>query len=368
MKAYWILAFVFVLTSCEKEILHEEARPVKVIAASKTLLSKREVEFPGTLRAFRRADLSFRVDGMVVMKDLNVGDKTEKGQVLLQLDQREYEIALKKAQGKVESIQAQLNFAERDYQRIQTIYDKDPGAISQSLLDRKKETGNELKADLVVAESELNKAQDELSYTVLRAPFDGIIAAIYVENHEQVHAKQTVLRFLDVEEREMEINIPEKYINALLEQKNKLSFEVYLDAFPNQVFQGIVNEIGTEASATTQTYPVTLILRNVPLEFSLLAGMTGKAVVKETAEKSGTVFKLPKSAIFTEDGKTVYVWVVDPQTQTVHKKAVKLEPRDKGNFALVNGGIAPGDLVVVAGTSFLNEGQKVKIAEGSFKP
>lgn len=365
-----IIAFL-ILTSCEKEKAPEAVRPVKVIQVKASSISDKQIIFPGTLRAFRRADLSFRVDGIVMNRDITVGQEVKKDEILIQLDPREYQISLQKGIGKVVSTQAQLDFAERDFERMKKIYERDPGAISVNLLDRKKETGNQLKAELTIAQSDLNKALDDLSYTSLMAPFDGIIAAIYVENHEQVRAKQNVVRLLDVAEREMEINVPEKYINNLMEKGRSLSFKVYLDAFPNHIFPASIKEIGTEASSTTQTYPVTLTLEEIPIELSLLAGMSGKAILqqpKASSDNSEIIFKIPKSAVFTDNLNKSYVWVVDTETETVHKKPVTLEKNNKEDIAIIQEGITAGDWVVIAGTSFLNDGQKVKAVAEQPKP
>jgi RND family efflux transporter MFP subunit len=348
--------------SCEKEAPKQTIRPVKTIQVSQVPSADNQVIFPGTLRAFKRADLSFRVDGIVIIRDITVGQKAKKDEVLLQLDPREYELSLAKAKGKVESIQAELAFAGRDYERMKKIYDRDPGAISVNLLDRRDESNNRLKAELAIAQSDLSKALDDLSYTTLKAPFEGIIAAIYVENHEQVRAKQAVVRFIDTSEREMEINVPEKLINSFLEGWSDLRFNVYLDAFPGKMFSASIKEIGTEASAATQTYPVTLTLEAVPLELSLLAGMSGKAILQQSQKHGDNIFTVPKSAIFTENLNETYVWVVDPSTQMVHKKSVKLMKNATGNQAQVQEGINEGEWVVIAGTSFLSEGQKVKLA------
>lgn len=364
----WWFIILLLLTSCEKKATPEAIRPVKTIQVEESSSLNNQIIFPGTLRAFKRADLSFRVDGTVILRNIYVGYRARKDEILVQLDPREYELTLNKAKGTLESAKAQLDFAARDYVRMQKIYEKDPGAISASLLDRKKESKNQLKAELDVAQSDLDKAADDLSYTSLKAPFDGIVAAIYVENHEQVRAKQTVLRFLDIADREMEINVPQKYINTLLEGKDRLNFEVHLDVFPNITFAASIKEIGTEASSTTQTYPVTLTLQNVPLDTSLLAGMSGRAILAQSRENLTNTFKIPKSAIFTDNARMTYVWVVDPKTKEVHKKAVKLDDSNKADVAIVQQGLNPGDRIVIAGTSFLTEGQKVKSEAEQPKP
>lgn len=360
VHVFRILLALLCLTACKKEAPTEVVRPVKAIQVQESSAAANQVNFPGTLRAFKRADLSFRVDGTINKRDILVGQKVKKDAILIQLDPREYELALQKAQGTVVSTQAQLDFASRDFDRMTKIYEKDPGAISVNLLDRKKETKNQLTAELSVANSELDKATDNLSYATLKAPFDGIIAAIYVENHEQVRAKQIAVRVLDTADREMEINVPEKFINLLLEGRGNLKFNVYLDAFPDKVFPASVKEIGTEASSTTQTYPIILTLHDIPLDQSLLAGMSGKAVLQQAKVKKS--INLPKAAIFSDNLNKTYVWVFDPGSQTVRKHTVKLEENQRGDFASIQEGLKPGDWVVTAGTSFLSDGQKVKLA------
>lgn len=128
-----LLLTLLLLCGCEKTTVTQAIRPVKAIQVSSSLSPGNEIAFPGTLRAYKRADLAFRVDGIVIIRDITVGHLAKKGEILMQLDPREYEIALQKAQGKRESIRAQLDFAERDSERMQNIYKKDPGAISQSL-------------------------------------------------------------------------------------------------------------------------------------------------------------------------------------------------------------------------------------------
>lgn len=362
------LIILILLTACAKEEIKESVRPVKTMLVEEASSIDNQIIFPGSLRALKRADLSFRVDGIIIMRDINVGYRAEKDEILMQLDPREYEISLQKAKGKLESLEAQINFAVKDYARMQKIYERDPGAISESLLDRKKETSNQLKAELTVAQGDVDQAEDNLSYTSLKAPFEGIVAAIYVENHEQVRAKKIVLRYLDIADREMEINVPEKYINALLEAEDTLNFKVRLDAFPNTVLNAVIKEIGTEASSTTQTYPVTLSLQDVPYEISLLAGMNGRAFLARPTENITNTFTIPKSAIFTDNGRETYVWIVNPNTQTVHKKEVKTDRDNKGNSIIVQEGLTKGDRIVIAGTSFLVEGQQVKLEAEPSKP
>lgn len=356
--------FLIILSSCQKETTTETIRPVRAIQVKESLASDNSIIFPGTLRAFKRADLSFRVDGMVIKRNIDVGQEVKKDEILIQLDPREYKIAVQKAKAKIDSTRAQLDFAARDFARMQRIFELDPGAISESLVDRKKETNNQLAAELDIAKREYDKAADDLSYTSLKSPFDGIVSAIYVENHEQIQAKRTVLRLIDTADREMEIYIPQKYIGTLLEDRANLNFEVRLDVFPDKTFPAVIKEIGTESSSTTQSYPVTLSLKNIPVELSILSGMSGRATLQERSTNTDQkAFQVPKSAIFTDNLQQNYVWIVEPKTKTVKKQPVTLEENNTGDFSLIKGGVSTGDWVVTAGTSFLSEGQRVELVK-----
>jgi RND family efflux transporter MFP subunit len=190
-----------------------------------------------------------------------------------------------------------------------------------------------------------------------------------VENHEQVRQKETVVRLIDTAEREMEINIPEKFIISMLEGGSSLKFKVYLDAFPDRIFSASIKEIGTEASSTTQTYPITLTMEDVPVELSLLAGMNGRAILEGNRDKNvPQQFKVPASAIFTQNLNQSFVWVIDTTSHTVHKKGVEISPNSQGDFVTIEKGLSQGDWIVIAGTSFLSEGQKVKFAPEQSPP
>ena len=86
------------------------------------------------------------------------------------------------------------------------------------------------------------------------------------------------LRILDDSRIEMVVNIPENLISfAQYVKKVFVSF----DAFPEQELEATIKEIGTEASSTTRTFPVTLIMDHQPSEFKILPGMAGKTLRAE---------------------------------------------------------------------------------------
>jgi multidrug efflux pump subunit AcrA (membrane-fusion protein) len=399
------------ISGCGKEESSKKpvVRPVKAVrVADPSGLSNRA--FPGRAKATQEVDLSFRVSGPLITRPVNVGDEVKKGQVLATIDPRDFEVDLRNVRGQlqraraqlaamrqarpedirklkaaVEKAEAALKLADTDYQRVISIKAKDPGAVSQEEIDRRLERKKGAEAELRQAEEELRIGQigarpediaakeaeirslqaseasrkDQLRYTELRAPFDGTIVATYVENFEYVQSKQPIVRLVDTSRIEMVVNIPENLI-SLAPYVEKVW--VRFDPFPEREIPATIKEIGKEASETTRTYPVTLIM-DQPDGFKVLPGMAGRTTLVEgqLPGQVGQEIEVPVSAIFSPDetGKT-YVWVIDEETITVQRREVKTDMlTDRG--VKITEGLKPGELIATAGVHYLREGQQVKI-------
>ena len=165
----------------------------------------------------------------------------------------------------------------------------------------------------------------------------------------------------------MIVNIPENLISHadfLKKQKNVLV--VNFDPFPDREIKAAIKEIGKEASKTTRTYPVTLIM-DQPEDITILPGMAGKAASSIGREGSSTqkIVVVPETAVFStgEDSKT-YVWVLDDTSQKVNRREVTTgDLLDSG--IVVRQGIVPGETIVTAGAHYLKEDQEVRILGSS---
>lgn len=358
MRFYFLLFLCFVCGGCQKELPPVPIRPVRAMQIEVEQWVRLHA-FPGRTRAVERVNLSFRVEGQLIERPVYVGDHVLKGELLAQLDPRDYEVKLANALGRLEKADADLRFAERDYQRAVNIWEKDPGAISESLLDQKKEEVNRIKGEEKSLKAQVAYAEDQLSYTSLLAPFNGVVVATYVENHEYVNAKQPIIRLLDTSQVEMVIDVPESMI-AQIAYVDKVLVE--FDAIPGQEFPAEIKEIGTEASTTTRTYPVTLVIDQSGGE-TIFAGMAGYAYLfsTKTKEFSGEGFLLPASSLFTDDTLEVtYVWLIDFETMRVYKQGVKRGKLTSQGMIIVQG-LREGDWVVTSGVNYLQEGQTVRI-------
>ena len=369
IKWFPILLLLFVLPGCQEEMPQKDMiRMVRAVQVSDPAeFAKRW--FPGQAKATQEVDLAFRVSGPLVEFPVNIGDEVPKGQELARIDPRDFEVELRNDQGQLEREKAVLKRTEADYERVVRIKKQDPGAVSQALIDRSRQLVDSTRANIRSLQAAVAAAQDRLGYTYLKAPFDGIITATYVENYEDVKAKQPIARLIDHSRIEMIINIPENmiYWADYLKAAGK-SQRVRFDPFPNLEIEAEIKEIGKEASRTTRTYPVTLIM-DQPEDVKILPGMAGKATkaialpgIQEEAD-----MVIPETAVFSPDDTDItYVWVIDEQKKTVGKREVKAgELLDTG--IAITDGIKPGEWIATAGVHYLQEGQQVRILAASAK-
>lgn len=351
----------FLFMGCEKEV--PKKKPVRPVKAMKVgdMSSFTSRWFPGQAKATREVDLSFRVSGPLITRPVDVGDEVKKGQNVARIDPRDFQVNVRNVEGQLARAKAALKRAQTDYDRVVRIRKRDPGAVSQAMVDKAEEGVDASKADIKSLKASLDSAKDQLRYTYLRAPFVGTVVSTYVENFEFVKARQPIVRIIDHSKIEMIVNIPENLISYSDKVKK---IRVTFDSFPDVELEARMKEVGKEASITTRTYPVTLIM-DQPKDVKILPGMAGKAIgegeLPELAGKTG--IEVLETAVFSvDDTQKTHVWIIDEKTKTVSMREVKTG--DLTDFGImVKEGIKPGEWVATAGVHYLREGQEVKLLE-----
>ena len=168
------------------------------------------------------------------------------------------------------------------------------------------------RAEIKALEAAVANAKNQLDYAVLKAPFDGKVAARYVDNFQTVQAKQPIVRLLDVSKIEVTIQVPESLISLVPRVKKA---RCRFDALPGKEFVGQVTKIGSEASQTTRTYPVTVAV-DQPEDAQILPGMA--ATVRRHARRQGASAAAPGPGRAAQrrlhrrrPASRAYVWVVE---------------------------------------------------------
>jgi len=359
--------FLFFLQGCGKKEVEEKIviRPVMAMQITDEV-KFRQRQFPGTAKATQEIDLAFRVSGPLITLPVDIGDVVNEGDVIARIDPRDYEVELRSAQGELNESIAVMKRADADYKRVKSVFEQDPGAISQISVDNALQTRDSSRAKVDALTASVATRKDRLSYTHLKAPFDGIVVNKYVENFQDVRPKQAVIRIVDDSNIEMIISIPETLISLVPQARN---IEVTFDAFPDRKIPAEIKEIGAEASKTTRTYPVTLIMEQ-PDDIKILPGMAGKATGEGAEQGEGSEYRgkpVPVNAILSPDDiKKTYVWIIDEKTKLVTKREVTTGTlTDYG--IMVTAGLDIGDWIAIAGVHNLREGMEVRILEEKAK-
>ena len=183
-----LLALSLFVAAC----VHEEptgkpatVRPVKAMRVfDESALTERS--FPGRASAEQEVNLSFRVTGPLITFPVDVGHEVKKGDVVARIDPTDYEAALRTVQGRVDQEQARAKRAKQDLDRLERIFRQDPGATSEAAIDRARQLRDSSAAGVRSLQGSVKTVRDQLSYTYLKAPFDGTVSETYVENFETV--------------------------------------------------------------------------------------------------------------------------------------------------------------------------------------
>jgi len=356
-----VFCLAIALSGCwEEDVAQIETGPRPVVATrvgSTDFLGQRS--FPGRARASREVGLSFQVSGKMSTRSVDVGDLVEEGTTVAVLDPDPFQADVSRLQADLAA--AEADFLAKDEQHGRVLKLVESGTYSEARGDASRATRDTAAARVVSVQSSLARAELDLSYAVLKAPFPGRIVAVYAEDFEQVAAQAQIVRLLDAAQVEIVVDVPETLISLVpLVEEMAVTF----DALPGIELTGVIKEIGTEASQTTRTYPVTLVM-DQPDEAVILPGMSGAArASKISAPDMAAGLVIPETALrpLEEGGDQMAVWVVDAASNTVSLRPVQL-----GRLLTigieVTEGLSTGEWVVTAGTHSLTENQEVRLPE-----
>ncbi len=300
---------------------------------------------PGRAEAVQEVDLNFRVGGRMLERKVELGDHVVSGQVLAQLDLRDFKAELDRARALRQQTTALLG---REREAATT------GAVSQQEL-------SEAEARAESARARVEIQQKALDDATLRAPFDGAVTATYVEPLQQVKEGQPVLRLLDLSKIEMWVDVPEDRIHLVRAGR---AVAVRFDALPDREYTARVSEIGNEADDQTRTYPVNLLIEqpaDAAPDARILPGMAGEATPTPRADAPSLGSEVPLSAVFSDATTPSYVWIVEDGDK-VKRRAVETGRLTNAGI-VVQKGLAPGERIVTQGGQFLRDGVEVHVVE-----
>lgn len=336
-----------VLASCSRPVEKvEEIRPVRamVVAAG---TGKTIIELAGEIQPRYESQLGFRVGGKLIARKVEVGTLVKRGQVLMQLDPLDLQLAQSQAKAAVSATESTLALAKADLDRYRELRQKN--FVSQALLDAKEAAYKSAVASHEQANAGLKVQANQSSYSTLYADADGVITAVQAEVGQVVAAGTPVVKLARTAEKEVRVSIPEDQIEVL-RQVTDLAVKTWANS--NVAISGRLRELSPIADPATRTYTAKISLPRAGPEIRL--GMTATV---QFAVPALPGIHLPMTALVNSKEGTA-VWVVE-------SGVVKLVPVQvasaTGTDVLIAQGLSAGQSVVTAGVNQLRPGQKVSL-------
>ena len=344
-----------VLTACKEKVeIVEEIRSLKTITVSEVATGKIR-KFSGIVAATDSSNLSFEVGGSVETVNVDIGDRVHKGKALAVIDKEPYLLDVDAAQAELASAEAKVVNAKEDYDRQKRVFEQ--GAGAKGKLDRAKYDLDAARSQVNFQIAKLNLAKRNLSKTTLVSPYDGYIAWRAVDPHEEVTIGQKVFVIDAKGALEVELAVPETTINRI---HIGTPVSAQFPTLPDRSVKGKISYIGS-AAVKSNAFPVKVALVGSVVDLS--PGMTAEVslLMKDDVQIAG--YRVPIQAILpVQEVGQGYTFVYDPQTSTVRKTPIKTFGTEQ-NLIIVSEGLSAGDIIAVAGVSFLADGMKVKLLE-----
>jgi len=346
------LAMVALLSSCNRaeEPPAPEIRPVRVVRIEQSAASD-ILALTGTVQAQTEVNLSFRIDGRLIERNVNVGDAMRPGQLVGRLDPQNEDSALQAARAQLTGARARLVEARSNFERMRDLVAEN--AVSQASFEQAEALRKTAESQVEAAQSQVVLAENRLSYTRLVSDVSGVVTAQGAEPSEVVGAGRMIVQVARDGARDAVFDVPARIKDAAPASPR---ITVTLTSDPAVTTTGTVREVAPRADPITGTFRVRVRLVDPPPAMRLGATVTGRMALA-----GAPVIEVPPSAV-TRSDRQASVWVVDPATDTVAPRPIEIRSSDP-NRVEVASGLKPGDIVVTAGVQALRAGQKVRLIE-----
>jgi RND family efflux transporter MFP subunit len=296
-----------------------------------------------------QSDLGFRVGGNILERSVNVGERVQKGQILMRLDSVDLKLSFAAQQANVESARAKYIQAKADETRFAALVKA--GAVSRQEYDQARAALDSSKAQLEAAEAQARVSNNSSEYSVLLADADGVIVRTLSEPGQVVAAGQTVIQLAHDGPREALINLPEGVRPDL---GTMASARLY---GRDQMYQASLRQLSDAADPASRTFEARYVLEGEAASAPLGSTVTVTLLTKQTSGNQSVL--VPIGAIY-DRGSGPGVWIVDDKSE-VKFRFVKIASLGQEEI-VVSCGVQAGEKLVALGAHLLHEGQVVNQA------
>lgn len=294
-------------------------------------------QYPGVIKAASEVNLAFRVAGQIQKVLVTEGSYIKEGQMVAQMDPRDYKVQLDVAQAQYEQVKGEA-------ERVIELHSR--GSVAGNDYDK-------AVSGLKMIEAKLKNAKDQLNDTRLLAPFTGYIQKVNFLENEMIDAGMPVASLIDMRHLQVEVEIP---ISLYVKRETILSYSAIQPTVSDKPIHLAL--LGYNKKATNnQMYKMKLRLTadSQPL---LAPGMDVQVNILQKINGGDLQACVPLSALFREGSKT-FVWIYQSSGRVQKREVVTGKLTSDGRIR-INCGVQIDEKVVVAGVNNLSENEQVE--------
>ena len=351
---------------------------------------QRVVDLSGSLISPDQVRVSSEVDGTVATVDADLGQEVQAGQVLIQLDTRELQLAVERAESALRQTEAQLGIdssrpgvippdeqiasvrtaiATREDAKVklattQELVNKGLSArtdldtndtrlkVAEAAVQLALENVRSLRASLQDRRANYELAKKKVADASIRAPASGTIAERLVQKGEYIRANTQVATIVQLNPLKLQTAVQEKYADVI---RRNLRVQFTVEPFPNDVFEGRVSNISPAVTQQTRSFPVEILVSNN--SGKLKPGFFAKGTI--LTQRDENVLAVPQEAVSTLAGVSS-VFVIEDGA--VRQQNITLGAQE-GNFWEVMDGLKGTEALAASNLNEITTGMKVTVGD-----
>ncbi len=348
MRIFIVVSLMLTVVACQRgntgevdkqEIKDEKEKVVINVETAESYVGNSTATFKSTaiLAADRAAMVTTKTAGIILDIKVEEGDPVKKGDVLMVLESDEQRLTLKSATANYEKSLNNLTRAEKIFEK---------GLTNKEQIDNLRFETKSLKASM-------DQARMNLSFTQIKAPFDGLVTKRLVKIGNLIQNATAVFEVVDFDSLQAKIDVPEHQWHIM---KRGLNVEFKFDALPNQTINGEVIRVSPIIDSTSGTFEVTVAVDNS--EGLLRPGLFAKANI--IFDERSDVVLVNKDAIIRED-ELSFVYIVENENQ-IKKQQVNLGYEMPDSYEITSG-LSPNQEVVTTGKNNLTPDVAVNVVK-----
>ena len=346
--------FALTLLACgspEEKNQTADTPAVKVKTIKVNTTSQNGFSFSGTISAEKMSTLKTRHAGYVNRILVNVGDKVQKNQTLLEIDNAELQAQLQQAKAGKAQAEKQFEIAQKDLNRYERL--KASSSISEKELEQVQLQFQSSASALVQAKQSYNQVAAMMDYTNIKAPFAGVISNKMIQEGDMAMPGMPLLSLTSSGTFEVKSDLSESQITKV---KPEQIVKIEIPSL-GKTYDGTITEVSSSSEANGSRYFVKSTFKETPE--NALSGMFAKIYVegKDNINTNQTLVSIPTNALIQKNGLVgVYVY---GKSDTALLRWIKTGRQIGDNIEVISG-LSVDDKIIVSADSKLYNGLNIK--------